>query len=986
MSAVVAKHSSHRVRKLRCDTFFQDFINDDSLTQLRREVEQFLNSTIPELLEDVFDQHDRNGWVYTLDTLSIHIPLSFSGDIDALKTSLIEQCQAQLLTVLGGRATPKTKNQQPRDTGVSLSTPTSPYAKPFDEAEKEAVLFYLQHGFLTWKHQPYKMHLAKTLSQTVRDRQLLDEIKRLMRNDRNVLPRLMGLLPNQLDRLIFSWASGDQGLELFTFWQTIGQSLSHDIQSCEQLAPNPPDPKLANLFAAVTPDADIAGVMRQVLFSALFTIDHKRLSSSQLLGRLMKMLADSLEVDQPLLWHWMDCRFVAQGTITRAQPLNRTTQGDVTLRQKSEAEQTGMHHMNPPTPRLSLQGIKPTPPIPKPSGSMGNAINPRTHAIPLKTIQLIRYKLASIAPAAGVRSGRARPDGPNTSNTFNTSNTSNTPSTVGTSTPLDAVVQFVDEIEYWISQPAVVAREHLISLLHNRAAIVQFSQRISAYQFTQLLAQLRQHDYERLLGAGAVAVDLYCESRPPLQAHASHRSTPHTLLALLDDQSSSYAARLPLLHYLITVFWVLPDQPFEYPQSLFSASQCLASELAHPLITSGGAMLESNQQARITPHTKPADDRQPSRSLREGLALNPVDDNREDPNRDVSGDKSLNRNTYVVNSSAADATRGDAAVTEKSLISSAEPGATAAGSPSNAQDKHTQLAESFAAYQRSTDAQKSLWQQRLLAKLPGWFGELSSNTTTTFGLARPPDNAAARLGESKSDSTSSVKNQRRLLPVYCANERSVLQSIKQALLTPIKAAQRLTVPDFCLSMESLGGPAAACSSSANEAINQPIVVPNAGLILLSVYFERLFQGLGWWEEGRFIDTVCAHRAIRLCGYLSTGQRSTRDIDLALCKVMCGVSLDTCILPAPPLEQSVYDTADSLLTAVINHWTALGNTTNEGLQTSFLTRNGWLVKEPDHWTLNVEGKAFDMLLDQLPWAYSLIKHPWMSQAIVTHWRE
>jgi hypothetical protein len=36
-------------------------------------------------------------------------------------------------------------------------------------------------------------------------------------------------------------------------------------------------------------------------------------------------------------------------------------------------------------------------------------------------------------------------------------------------------------------------------------------------------------------------------------------------------------------------------------------------------------------------------------------------------------------------------------------------------------------------------------------------------------------------------------------------------------------------------------------------------------------------------------------------------------------------------------------------------------------------------------LSVEAKAFDMLLEQLPWSYSTIKFPWMARPIYTEWR-
>jgi hypothetical protein len=34
---------------------------------------------------------------------------------------------------------------------------------------------------------------------------------------------------------------------------------------------------------------------------------------------------------------------------------------------------------------------------------------------------------------------------------------------------------------------------------------------------------------------------------------------------------------------------------------------------------------------------------------------------------------------------------------------------------------------------------------------------------------------------------------------------------------------------------------------------------------------------------------------------------------------------------------------------------------------------------------VETRAFDMLLDGLPWAFSVIRHPWMTRTLYVEWR-
>ena len=74
----------------------------------------------------------------------------------------------------------------------------------------------------------------------------------------------------------------------------------------------------------------------------------------------------------------------------------------------------------------------------------------------------------------------------------------------------------------------------------------------------------------------------------------------------------------------------------------------------------------------------------------------------------------------------------------------------------------------------------------------------------------------------------------------------------------------------------------------------------------------------------------------------------------------------------------------MLHDVINHWKALRNTSVAGFRESFLKRKGILVNAESSWTLHVEKKPFDMLLNMIPWGFSLIKLSWMKKHIQVEW--
>jgi hypothetical protein len=76
--------------------------------------------------------------------------------------------------------------------------------------------------------------------------------------------------------------------------------------------------------------------------------------------------------------------------------------------------------------------------------------------------------------------------------------------------------------------------------------------------------------------------------------------------------------------------------------------------------------------------------------------------------------------------------------------------------------------------------------------------------------------------------------------------------------------------------------------------------------------------------------------------------------------------------------------DGLLTAVTQQWSALRETSIDGLRESFLKRDGKLEEE-DSFYLKIEQKPFDLLLDQIPWNISKIKLSWMPKILNVEWR-
>ena len=77
--------------------------------------------------------------------------------------------------------------------------------------------------------------------------------------------------------------------------------------------------------------------------------------------------------------------------------------------------------------------------------------------------------------------------------------------------------------------------------------------------------------------------------------------------------------------------------------------------------------------------------------------------------------------------------------------------------------------------------------------------------------------------------------------------------------------------------------------------------------------------------------------------------------------------------------------EGLLQSINKQWSPLQNTSIDGLRTSFLKRDGRIVEDDEYFFLNVETRAFDMLLDKLPWSINLVKIGWMLKPMNVEWR-
>ena len=165
------------------------------------------------------------------------------------------------------------------------------------------------------------------------------------------------------------------------------------------------------------------------------------------------------------------------------------------------------------------------------------------------------------------------------------------------------------------------------------------------------------------------------------------------------------------------------------------------------------------------------------------------------------------------------------------------------------------------------------------------------------------------------------------------------------------------------------------------------VVSNVGLVLLAPWLPRLFGLFGLLTEDKknFIDTEARKRAIFMLQYLVySEEKEYRESELAFNRVLVNCSFHVPLPKRLALTDYEKKTLDSMLIGVKANWSRMERTSMRGFQTSFIQRNGRLEQTEEKWTLTVEKKAYDILLDSLPWPFEVVRLPWLKKQIYVDW--
>ncbi len=169
-----------------------------------------------------------------------------------------------------------------------------------------------------------------------------------------------------------------------------------------------------------------------------------------------------------------------------------------------------------------------------------------------------------------------------------------------------------------------------------------------------------------------------------------------------------------------------------------------------------------------------------------------------------------------------------------------------------------------------------------------------------------------------------------------------------------------------------------------EPAGEKIYIQNAGLVLLHPFISTLFKRAGLTDNNQFVNIEAKHRAAYLLQYLVYGNGAYAEHSMTLNKLLCGFALQEPLLPAITLAADEMEMAQGLLQSVTQQWEKMRSTSVPGFQASFLQRNAILMQLEENWSLKVEQRGYDVLLQTLPWSFGMIKTPWMDKFLYVEW--
>ncbi|HTF02552.1 MAG TPA: contractile injection system tape measure protein [Bacteroidia bacterium] len=161
-------------------------------------------------------------------------------------------------------------------------------------------------------------------------------------------------------------------------------------------------------------------------------------------------------------------------------------------------------------------------------------------------------------------------------------------------------------------------------------------------------------------------------------------------------------------------------------------------------------------------------------------------------------------------------------------------------------------------------------------------------------------------------------------------------------------------------------------------------VTNSGIALINNYLPALFDRLKLLKDNEFRTTTAQMQAVHYLQFVVTGSDTITEASLPLNNVLCGLPASQPVPHRIVTSDEQKKLIEGMLKSVINHWPASNNPSLTALRETWLQRTGVLGEQEDQWELTVEKRSIDVLINESPFSFSVIRYPWMEKPVHVKW--
>ncbi|WP_295213455.1 contractile injection system tape measure protein [uncultured Chryseobacterium sp.] len=222
------------------------------------------------------------------------------------------------------------------------------------------------------------------------------------------------------------------------------------------------------------------------------------------------------------------------------------------------------------------------------------------------------------------------------------------------------------------------------------------------------------------------------------------------------------------------------------------------------------------------------------------------------------------------------------------------------------------------------------------------------------------------------------KNLKTIIKLFpLIKEKEIEKKISESLTTNQPASQEHTGP----SLETVQQEDSTVQEEAIPDDGQYML--NAGLILIHPFIKTFFEHCDLLDP-KTQQLLDPELGAHLLHYIATGKTNAPECDMVFEKFLCNIPVHQPISRHVKLSRKHKIQAKNVIESVQHNWNPMKNSSVALLQNEFFQRPGKLTATDYDYTLTVERKTQDILLDKLAWGIGLVKLPWKEKFMYVNW--